>query len=217
GTARTGEISSDGLRSRPRARSASTTGSGASPCSPTTRSSSRSSSTRCVSTRRARATRSSGRSTWASGSRRRSSPRSCARESAAPTDPGQLAALAALVLAAAVLYSSVGAGFGLLAGLTGIGGGIFLSPTLILAGWETPRRTAGASVTFILANSVAGLLGHLSTAGGVPPGTALLAAVALAGGLWGSWLGAHRLPPLAIRRLLAVVLVVAGVKLLLSA
>src|SRR5438552_1615300 len=111
---------------------------------------------------------------------------------------------------------AVGAGFGLLAGLTGIGGGIFLSPTLILAGWETPRRTAGASVTFILANSIAGLLGHLSTAGRVPPGTALLAAVALAGGLWGSWLGAHRLPPLAIRRLLAVVLVVAGVKLLLS-
>src|SRR2546426_9637725 len=84
------------------------TGSGASRCSPTTRSSSRSSSTRCASTRRARATRSSGRSTWASGSRRERSPRSCAREWPAPTDPGQLAALAALVLAAAVLYSSVG-------------------------------------------------------------------------------------------------------------
>src|SRR5207247_9316545 len=91
-----------------------------------------------------------------------------------------------------------------------------LSPARTVAGWEAPRRTAGASVTFILANSVAGLLGHLSTAGRVPPGTALLAAVALAGGLYGSWLGARRLPPLAIRRLLAVVLVVAGVKLLLS-
>ena len=110
----------------------------------------------------------------------------------------------------------IGGGFGLLAGLTGIGGGIFLSPTLILAGWEAPRRTAGASVTFILVNSIAGLLGHLSTAGEVPRGTALLAAVALAGGLYGSWLGARRLPPLAIRRVLAVVLAIAGAKLLFS-
>jgi uncharacterized membrane protein YfcA len=112
---------------------------------------------------------------------------------------------------------AVGAVFGLLAGLTGIGGGVFLSPLLILAGWETPRRTAGASVVFILVNSVAGLLGHLSTAGQVPRGTALLAAVALAGGLCGSSLGARRLPALAIRRLLTVVLVIAGVKLLLGA
>ena len=62
---------------------------------------------------------------------------------------------------------AVGAGFGLLAGLTGIGGGIFLSPTLILAGWETPRRTAGASVTFILANSIAGLLAVVLVVAGV--------------------------------------------------
>ena len=110
----------------------------------------------------------------------------------------------------------VGAGFGVLAGLTGIGGGVFLSPLLILAGWETPRRTAGASVVFILVNSVSGLLGHLSTAGHVPPGTGLLAAVALAGGLYGSWLGARRLPSVAIRRLLAVVLVIAGARLLWS-
>ena len=112
------------------------------------------------------------------------------------------------------VLAGVGAVFGLLAGLTGIGGGVFLSPLLILAAWETPRRTAGASVVFILVNSVAGLLGHLSTAGHVPPGTGLLAAVALAGGLYGSWLGARRLPPLAIRRLLTVVLLIAGMKLL---
>jgi uncharacterized protein len=98
-----------------------------------------------------------------------------------------------------------------------VGGGIFLSPLVVLAGWETPRRTAGAAVTFILVNSVAGLLGHLSTAGRVPAGTAPLAAAALAGGLYGSWLGARRLPPLAIRRLLAVVLVIAGTKLVLVA
>jgi hypothetical protein len=110
----------------------------------------------------------------------------------------------------------IGAGLGLLSGITGVGGGIFLSPLLILAGWEEPRRTAGASAVFILLNSIAGLAGHLlQGAGGLPPGTSLLAALALAGGLYGSWLGARRLVPLALRRLLGVVLLVAGAKLLL--
>ena len=112
---------------------------------------------------------------------------------------------------------AIGAGLGFLAGVTGVGGGVFLSPLLILAGWEEPKRTAGTSVVFILVNSVAGLLGHLSAARLVPPQTALLAAVALAGGLFGSWLGARRLAPLAMRRLLAVVLVIAGSKLALAA
>jgi hypothetical protein len=111
----------------------------------------------------------------------------------------------------------IGAGLGLVSGITGVGGGIFLSPLLILTGWEETRRAAGASAAFILANSVAGLLGHLQGgAGGIPHGTALLAAVALGGGLYGSWLGAKRLVPLRLRRLLGGVLVVAGVKLLLA-
>jgi uncharacterized membrane protein YfcA len=116
---------------------------------------------------------------------------------------------------AAPWLALVGAGLGFLAGLTGIGGGVFLSPLVVLTGWEPPRRAAGLSVTFILANSVSGLSGHLAAGRGVPPGTALLALVALAGGLYGSWLGARRLAPLALRRLLAAVLVIAGVKLLL--
>jgi len=111
---------------------------------------------------------------------------------------------------------ALGAGLGFLAGLTGIGGGIFLSPILILAGWQDPKRTAGASSTFILVNSVAGLLGHLTGARDVPQGTSLLAAVALVGGLYGSWLGARRLPPLALRRLLAAVLLLAGGRLALG-
>src|SRR5205814_8868431 len=115
---------------------------------------------------------------------------------------------------AAPALLGVGAGFGLLAGLTGIGGGVFLSPLLILAGWEVPRRTAGASVAFILVNSIAGLLGQLSAAARVPEGTGVLAALALAGGLYGSWIGARRLPPGATRRVLAVVPVVPSVKLL---
>jgi uncharacterized membrane protein YfcA len=115
----------------------------------------------------------------------------------------------------ALMLVAIGIFFGLLAGVTGIGGGIFLSPLLILARWEDPRRTAGASAVFILVNSAAGLAGHLAAGGIVPRAALPLTAVALVGGLLGSWLGARRLVPIAIRRVLAAVLVVAGVKLLL--
>ncbi len=110
----------------------------------------------------------------------------------------------------------MGAFIGLFAGLTGVGGGIFLSPLLLLTGWEETRRTAGASVAFILANSASGLLGHWSAGHAVPGGTGLLTVVALAGGLVGSWLGAKKLAPPLFKRLLGVVLLVAAVKLLLT-
>jgi uncharacterized membrane protein YfcA len=55
-----------------------------------------------------------------------------------------------------------GAGIGLLSGLTGVGGGIFLSPLLMFMRWADARHTAGVAAPFILANSIAGLLGHLS-------------------------------------------------------
>ena len=113
------------------------------------------------------------------------------------------------------VLAAIGLAFGFIAGLTGVGGGIFLSPLLILARWEDPRRTAGASAVFILVNSASGLAGHLAAGGGLPAAAAPLTAVALVGGLIGSWLGARRLVPLTLRRLLAVVLVIAGVKLLL--
>ena len=109
---------------------------------------------------------------------------------------------------------AIGLLFGFVAGLTGVGGGIFLSPLLLLARWEEPRRTAGASAVFILVNSAAGLAGHLAGGGAVPAAAAPLTAIALAGGLFGSWLGAKRFVPLTLRRLLAGVLVIAGVKLL---
>jgi uncharacterized protein len=116
----------------------------------------------------------------------------------------------------ALSLAAIGVFFGFLAGVTGVGGGIFLSPLLILARWEEPRRTAGASAVFILVNSAAGLAGHLAAGGSVPAAAFPLTAVALAGGLMGSWLGARRLVPIAIRRVLAAVLVVAGGKLLLG-
>jgi uncharacterized protein len=111
---------------------------------------------------------------------------------------------------------SLGALLGFVAGLTGTGGGIFLSPLLLLCGWADAKKTAGVSSVFILVNSISGIAGVLSSHGKLPPAVPLWAGAALAGGLAGSWLGSRRLDPLAIRRLLAVVLVIAGSKLILA-
>ena len=108
----------------------------------------------------------------------------------------------------------IGAGLGFLSGLTGVGGGIFLSPLLLFLGWASTKRTAAVSAWFILVNSAAGLLGHLASVRSVPPDVAVWAPIVLLGGLIGSTLGSRVLPGPAIRRLLAVVLVLAGYKLL---
>jgi len=110
--------------------------------------------------------------------------------------------------------SFAGVGIGLLSGLVGVGGGIFLSPLLLLAGWANVRRTMAASAAFVLANSVAGLLGHLSSNGSIPPAAPIwLLAVAI-GGWIGSEYGSRQSNTLVLRRLLAVVLVVAAGKML---
>lgn len=109
---------------------------------------------------------------------------------------------------------ALGAALGLLAGLTGVGGGIFLSPLLLLMRWEDVRHTAGASAAFILVNSIAGLAGRFAAGGTVPAGTWLLAPAVIAGGLFGSWLGAKKLGTVALRRTLGAVLAVASIKLL---
>lgn len=108
----------------------------------------------------------------------------------------------------------IGVGLGFLSGLTGVGGGIFLSPVLLFLGWAGAKRTAAVSVCFILVNSAAGLLGHLASLERVPGEVAVWAPVVLVGGLVGSSLGSRVLPGAVIRRLLAVVLVLAGIKLL---
>ena len=101
------------------------------------------------------------------------------------------------------LVLGLGAGaaaLGLLAGLTGTGGGVFLTPALILTGWATPRRAAGLSAAFILVNSAAGILAASSALVALPSELPLgLAAVAV-GGAIGAELGARRLPIEAIRR-----------------
>lgn len=107
-----------------------------------------------------------------------------------------------------------GAAIGLLAGLTGTGGGIFLSPLILLIGWETPRRTSGVAAVFILVNSAAGLAGNLSSLGALPSELPIFLGAACLGGLLGTWLGVARLPRVALLRLLGIVLLVAGAKLL---
>ena len=109
-----------------------------------------------------------------------------------------------------------GAGLGLLAGLTGTGGGIFLSPLIILLGWENARKTSGVAAAFILLNSAAGLLGNLASVQRLPPELPILAGAVFAGAVLGSWLGASRLPRHRLLQALAVVLVIAGLKMVLS-
>ena len=108
-----------------------------------------------------------------------------------------------------------GAALGLLAGLTGTGGGIFLSPLIILFGWENARRTSGVAAAFIVLNSAAGLLGNVASVQRLPSELPILAAAVFAGALFGSWLGVSRLPRHRLLQALAVILVIAGLKLLL--
>jgi uncharacterized membrane protein YfcA len=109
-----------------------------------------------------------------------------------------------------------GAGIGLLAGLTGTGGGIFLSPLILFMGWAETRQTGGVSAAFILVNSAAGLAGNPASIGDLPPQLPIWATAAVVGGLVGSELGSRRLGTPAFRRLLGVVLVIAGAKLIFS-
>ena len=111
----------------------------------------------------------------------------------------------------------VGAGTGFLAGLTGVGGGIFLSPILLFLRWCDMRSSAAIAAAFILVNSVAGLAGHATNATDWPHGLLLFVVVAVFGGLVGSELATRRLAPVKLRKLLGAVLVIAGVKMVLTA
>jgi uncharacterized membrane protein YfcA len=115
-----------------------------------------------------------------------------------------------------VVALPVGGALGLLAGLTGVGGGIFLSPLLLTVGWAGAKETAAASAAFILVNSIAGLAARAIVAGGLPAGLWPLVAAAAVGGTIGSRLGSGRFRGPTIRRLLAVVLLIAGIKFFLA-
>lgn len=111
-----------------------------------------------------------------------------------------------------------GVGIGVASGIIGVGGGIFLSPLVLLAGWATPRETAAISAPFILVNSASGLAGISITHGSYPIEMGLLIPPLVAvilGGLIGSWIGTRQLGRAGLRRMLGVVLVIAAVKMIL--
>ena len=109
-----------------------------------------------------------------------------------------------------------GGGIGLVSGLIGIGGGIFLAPLLILRRWADPKTTAGLSSAFILVNSLAALAGVFSHSPGFPPLLPIWMAVVAMGGWVGADFGAKRMSAKTLQKVLAGVLVVASLKLFLA-
>ena len=107
-----------------------------------------------------------------------------------------------------------GAVIGLLSGLTGTGGGIFLTPLLLHLRWAQAKRAAAVSALFILLNSSAGLAGNIASTRHWPDYLVPLLACAAVGGFIGSYLGSRHFAPVVIKRFLAAVLLVAGLKLI---
>lgn len=111
----------------------------------------------------------------------------------------------------------MGCAIGFVSGLIGVGGGIFLSPILLMLNWAGPKTTAGISAPFILVNSavalIAGSLAAQSLAGELP----LLVSAALAGAFLGTWLGLQRFRQKGLLITLAIVMSLAGLKLLVTA
>ena len=108
----------------------------------------------------------------------------------------------------------VGAVLGLLSGLTGVGGGIFLSPLLLRMNWAPVRMISGISAMFILVNSISGLLGVLSHHPTIPNGLPYWIVAVVIGGYIGAELGSRRLNVSMIQRFLSVVLLISGIKML---
>lgn len=110
-----------------------------------------------------------------------------------------------------------GAGIGFISGLTGTGGGIFLSPLLLLLAWAGPKTTAGISAPFIMVNSIVALVAGWHVTKSLPAELPWLALSALAGALVGTWAGLRWLKQKALLVTLAVVMTLAAIKLLFTA
>jgi len=113
-----------------------------------------------------------------------------------------------------MLSTMAGAIVGFVAGITGIGGGILLAPLILARGWAGARKTVAISAAFNLLNTAAALAGLWVSASAfvAPPSLWLLAVIC--GGSLGSWLSVRGLPTWAVRYALAVLLLVAGVRML---
>ncbi len=106
-----------------------------------------------------------------------------------------------------------GAGIGFFSGMVGIGGGIILSPILLITRWGGMKETAAASAAFIFLNSLAGLSGHIAAGMEVYPKIFLWIVVVIIGGTLGSWSGGFRLTAKQLRYLITGVLLIASMKL----
>lgn len=111
------------------------------------------------------------------------------------------------------LALAIGAALGFVAGISGTGGAIFLTPLLIFGHFAPTREASGASVVFVLANSITGLAGAVPAAGGWPPALPLWVGAVVLGALAGTQFGRGMLPVTTLRRVLAVVIVIAAGKL----
>jgi uncharacterized protein len=106
----------------------------------------------------------------------------------------------------------LGAGIGFTGGLIGIGGGVLLSPILLLMEWAGPQLTAGTIAVFVLVNSIAGLLGHWTASPELPTQLPVWGAMALVGGWIGAEIGSRKLSAITIRRMLGLILLLAGLR-----
>jgi uncharacterized membrane protein YfcA len=108
----------------------------------------------------------------------------------------------------------IGAAIGFLSGLIGIGGGIILSPVLLLLKWTDMKKTAAISALFIFVNSLSGLAGQLKKGIHFGPDMYAYVAIAFAGGLCGAFYGSLRFNQSVLKYMLAIVLMMAAYKLL---
>jgi uncharacterized membrane protein YfcA len=109
---------------------------------------------------------------------------------------------------------AVGGAVGLVSGLTGVGGGVFLAPILITLHWASPKQTAALSSPFILANSAIGLAGAMAVRQTPSAETLVYAIAALAGAMIGTTVGLRWLSQSVTRYILAAILATAGLQLL---